>query len=318
MLSATPLEMKQVPTAIRSTNFVEAPMLSALLGAKIIFADETKQHTGSFKFRAAYNLVSKVEQRHIIAYSSGNFGQALAYACSLLGKYCTIVMPTSAPQIKVDGIIKHGMQIEFVDTAKKGRAERLAELAKEFPEAYVTNAYDNAFIIEGNTSLGEEIAAYHEHFDYIISPIGGGGLISGIIGGVSKSQTNKVKKTQVMGAEPALANDAARSIAAGRLIANEFEPQTIADGARTLSLGKLNWEILRHSLKKVIEVPEKDIKTAMRLIYDHSQLKAEPTGALPLGAVLVEPGIFEGKSVCCIISGGNVDPKLFSSIMNEE
>ncbi len=150
------------------------PALSGLLGANITFADETKQHTGSFKFRAAYNLAAKIEEEHIIASSSGNFAQALSYACSLLGKRCTIVMPSTAAQVKIEGVTKYGAQIEFVDTAKKSRAERLSELAVENANAYITNAYDNQLIIEGNKSLGQEIAAYSSNFDYVISPIGGG------------------------------------------------------------------------------------------------------------------------------------------------
>ena len=113
----------------------------------------------------------------------------------------------------------------------------------------------------------------------------------------------------------AIANDAARSLKAGYVIANEFEPQTIADGARTLSLGKLNWEIIRHELKQIIEVPEDKIVEAVRLIYDHVRIKAEPTGALPLGALMIEAQMFEDKSVCCVISGGNVDDAVFESLI---
>ncbi len=302
---------------VRSTSFVEAPALSALIGAKIVFADETKQQTGSFKFRAAYNLASKVQNKHIVASSSGNFAQALSYACSLIGKRCTIVMPVNSAQVKIDGVKKYGAEIEFVDTSKESRQEKLMAIAKTYPDAYVTNAYDNEFIIEGNRSLGEEIAAYKDSFDCVISPIGGGGLISGIINGINKKQSTKTEHISVIGAEPALANDAARSLKAGELVANEIEPQTIADGARTISLGRQNWEILRHNLKQIIEVPEKDIKVAVKLIYDHLQIKAEPTGALSLGAILVNLDMFENKTVCCVISGGNVDDKVFQSIIQE-
>lgn len=301
---------------VRTTNFIQAPTLSALLGAKITFADETKQHTGSFKFRAAYNLVHKVPQEHIIAYSSGNFAQALSLVCSQLGKKCTIVMPITAPQIKMDGIKKYGMEIDLVDPVKKGRAQRLAELAKEYPNAYVTNAYDNPLIIEGNKSLGQEIAAYNENFDYIISPIGGGGLISGIILGIKESFASaELAAPTIIGAEPALANDAARSIKSGELMANDFEPQTIADGARTISLGKHNWQIIKDNLKQIIEVPDEQIKAAVKLIFGHTKIKAEPTGALPLAAVLTELDLFEEKNICCVISGGNVDEDLFQSLL---
>ncbi len=312
MLSASPLVTKTSHPAVYPTTFVEAPALSALLGAKIIFADETKQPTGSFKFRAAYNVAAYVQQTHIIASSSGNFAQALSYACSLMGKRCTIVMPIKSAQVKVDGIKKYGGQIEFVDTDKKGRAERLAELAEQNPDAYITNAYDNPLIIEGTKSLGKDIASNNEHFDYVISPIGGGGLISGIISGIKESERTK---TTVIGAEPEIANDASLSLKAGRLIANTIEPQTIADGARTISLGKHNWEIVRHNLRQIIEVPDEKIKAAVKMIYDHLQLKAEPTGALSFAAILTETKMFKNKSVCCVISGGNVDEQVFQSLI---
>jgi threonine dehydratase len=310
---------------VRTTNFIQAPTLSALLGANITFADETKQHTGSFKFRAAYNVVSNIPQEHIIVASSGNFAQALSYACSLLNKKCTVVMPNTSAQVKIDGVKEYGGHIEFVDTTKNSRAARLGELAKECPDAYVTNAYDNPLIIEGNKSLGIEIAAYSETFDYIISPIGGGGLISGIILGIKeyasaklgavKNASDKIHLPTIIGAEPSLANDAARSIKSGELIANDFEPQTIADGARTISLGKHNWEIIKDNLKQIIEVSDEQIKTAVKLIFDHVKIKAEPTGALPLAAVLIELDLFEEKNICCVISGGNIDDELFESIM---
>lgn len=195
----------------------------------------------------------------------------------------------------------------------KGRAERLAELANEYPDAYITNAYDNPLIIEGTKGLGREIATYNEDFDYVVSPIGGGGLISGIICGTKES--GKINTT-VVGAEPEIANDASLSLKAGRLIANTIEPQTIADGARTISLGKHNWEIVRENLRHIIEVPDDKIKAAVKLIYSHLQLKAEPTGALSLAAILTTPKMFENKNVCCVISGGNVDEEVFQSIMH--
>lgn len=306
------LLMETPSAAIRPTNFVEAPSLSLLLGTNITFADETKQYTGSFKFRAAYNVAANVQEKHIIASSSGNFAQALSYACSLLGKRCTIVMPSTSAQVKIDGVKKYGAHIEFVDTSKKSRAERLAEIAEENTDAYITNAYDNELIIEGNKTLGQEIAIYKKHFDYVISPIGGGGLISGIINGVIESERN----ITVVGAEPAIANDASRSLRSGKLTANKTEPPSLADGARTISLGKLNWEIIQNNLKQIVEIPEEKIAEAVKIIYNHLQIKAEPTGALSLAAILVEPDLFKNKSICCIISGGNIDEAVFEKLIS--
>ena len=118
-----------------------------------------------------------------------------------------------------------------------------------------------------------------------------------------------------MGVEPLLANDAARSLAAGRIIVNDTEPQTIADGVRTVSLGEHNWHVLREGLKGIVEVTEEQIKAAVRLLFSLANLKAEPTGALSVAALLARPDLFRDRSVCCVVSGGNVDPAVFRSLL---
>jgi threonine dehydratase len=123
------------------------------------------------------------------------------------------------------------------------------------------------------------------------------------------------KKLPVFGAEPLLANDAARSLRAGQLLQNDAEPQTIADGTRTLSLGQHNWQILRTGLEDIIEVPEEAIREATRLLFTLANLKAEPTGALSVAALLAAPERFRDRSVCCVISGGNVDPAVYRDIL---
>jgi threonine dehydratase len=298
---------------IRPTTMLEVPRLAERLGVELRIAAETFQYTGSFKFRAAYNLVSHTPNSEIIAASSGNFGQAVAYACSLLGKQCTIVMPSTSARVKIDSVREYGGTVELVDVRAKARAQRVAELALEKPEAFVASAYDDMFVIEGNASLGREICASGVAFDYVIAPIGGGGLSSGIICGLRESG----KDTKVAGAEPLLGNDAARSLKAGRLIKNDVEPQTIADGARTLSLGDHNWRILREGLADIVEVPEESIIQSVRLLFSLANLKAEPTGALSVAAVLARPDLFRGKSVCCIVSGGNVDPDIYTRMLKE-
>jgi threonine dehydratase len=300
-----------VEQVARPTTIVESSRLASRLGVDLTIASETFQHTGSFKFRAAYNVASRVPQKKIIAASSGNFGQALAYACKLVGKSCIIVMPHNSVQVKVDAVREHTGQVDMVDVGRKSRAKRVAELAAEHPDAYVASAYDDLLVIEGNASLGREIAGMNRRWDVVIAPVGGGGLTSGIIQAFKQTGT----KTEVMGAEPLLGNDAARSLREGRVIVNETEPQTVADGARTLSIGHHNWEILRDGIARIIEVPEESIKEGVRLLFSLANLKAEPTGALGIGAILTDPGSFLGKSVCCVISGGNVDPAVYWSLV---
>lgn len=300
--------------AWRPTTLIQAPRLAARLGVSLLLASETFQHTGSFKFRAAYHLASQVPNPLVIAASSGNFGQALAHACSLTGKASIIVMPETSAKVKVDSVREYGGQVEFVDVRSKSRAERVAELAAELPEAYIASAYDDPFVIEGNSSLGEELAVLG--VDCVVAPVGGGGLTSGIVTGLRRASARQLP--EVIGAEPALANDAARSLREGRIVANESEPQTLADGARTLSLGRRNWAILKDGLAGIVEVSEDDIARAVRLLFELANLKAEPTGALSVGALLTEPARFRGRSGCCVISGGNVDPAVYRDLLGSE
>jgi threonine dehydratase len=301
-------------SAVRPTTIVEAPRLEKRLGVRLTLASETFQRTGSFKFRAAYNVASHVTQNLIIAASSGNFGQALACACSLLGKKCIIVMPTTSSKVKVEAVREYGGDIDLVDVRVKSRAERVREIFEQHPEAYVASAYDDRLVIEGNASLGVEIGALERAVETVVVPVGGGGLISGVITGLKRSR----RKIEVVGAEPLLGNDAARSLRAGKIVANESEPQTIADGARTVSLGKHNWEIMKSNLSTIVEVPEGKISEAARLLFEFANLKVEPTGALSVAAVLTQPELFRGRSVCCVISGGNVDPAAYASMLNRK
>jgi threonine dehydratase len=297
----------------RPTTIVDAPRLSRKLGVDLVLASETLQYTGSFKFRAAYNVASNVNQAHIITASSGNFGQAIAFACSLFDKRCTVVMPATAPKIKVDAVREYGADVDLIDVQKKGRLERLGELARQYPAAYVASPYDDPLVIEGNAGLANELFALGLDLDFIVAPIGGGGLTSGLVKAVERSG----KRTQVLAAEPLLANDAAESFRAGHLVSQPDESATIADGARVLRLGDRNWEILSHGLAGVIEVTEDQIKEGVRLLFALANLKAEPTGALALGAVLAEPSRFKGKRACCVVSGGNADPALYAQLIKD-
>jgi threonine dehydratase len=298
--------------AIRPTTFIESAKLRDRLGPDVTIASETFQHTGSFKFRAAYNVVSNVERDEFLTASSGNFGHALAYACKLLGKKCTVIMPASSAQVKIDAVRSYDATVDLIDTRWIGRNERAGQLRNEMPRAYYASPYDEKFVIEGNASLGDELAA--RDFDAVISPIGGGGLISGIVSGLSRNS----KQTQVFGAEPLLGNDAARSLKAGQLIRNETEPMTIADGARTISLGDLNWEIIKEKVAGIFEVPDETIADAVRLYFELANLKCEPTGALSLAALMLNAEQFRDKKVCVVVSGGNVDPHVYSSIIAAE
>ena len=304
-------ENPQVADFPRPTTILDAPKLAAHLGLDMFLATETFQRTGSFKFRAAFNVAANVPHPHVITASSGNFGQAMAYACKLFGKRCTIVMPANSARVKVDAVLSYGGRVDLVDTTKVKRALRVAQLAEEHPDAYIASAYDDPFVIAGNSTLGDEIAALASPPDMIVVPVGGGGLSSGLVQAAQRAS----HKMDVVGAEPLMANDAARSLKAGQIISNETEPQTIADGTRTLSVGKHNWEILRTGIHSIVEVPEDAIREGVQLLFSLANLKAEPTGALSIGALLTSPDTFRGKRVCCVVTGGNVDPAVYASIV---
>jgi threonine dehydratase len=295
--------------AIRPTTFIESSKLRDHLGLDITIVSEAFQHTGSFKFRAGYNVAINVPNDSILTASSGNFGQAIAYACKLTGKRCTVVMPQTSAQVKIDAVRGFGATADLIDVSKVGRAERVAQLADEMPDAYIASPYDDEFVIDGNSTLGDEIAV--KGFDAVIVPVGGGGLISGTIRSFCRSGV----MTEVIGAEPLLGNDAARSFRAGELLANESEPQTIADGARTVSLGKLNWPIIKDGAKDFIEVSDEKIAEAVKLYFGLVNLKSEPTGALSLGAILENPERFRDKKIAAIVSGGNVDPDIYRKLI---
>ncbi len=303
-----------LPQYIRPTLLLSTPCpeLSERYNCDVTIASESFQYTGSFKFRAAYNLLSSIPHPHVIAASSGNFGQAVAYASKLLGKTCTIVMPDTSAQVKISAIKAYGGNVDLVNVHQISRAQRVAQLMAERPDAFQAQAYDDYRVVAGNSTLGQEIFKAAS-FDVVIVPVGGGGLSSGLVLARDFLQA----RTEIIGAEPIPGNDAALSLRSGQLMRNEHEPATIADGARTVSLGKLNWEILQPGLSDIIEVPDALTNKALRHCFRYVNLKVEPTGALAIGALFREPGRFSGKRVCCVVSGGNVDPAVYARILTE-
>lgn len=312
MRTETVSRLEALAKVIAPTTFIHPFNLCSWLKRDFYVAAEVFQGTGSFKFRAAYNLAANVANEVLITASSGNFGQALSCACSLLNKKCIVVMPSTSARVKVDATRAWGARVELVDTKTKTRAQRVEELAAEVPEAYIASAYDDALVIEGNSSLGFEIANSSLDVDTVLVPVGGGGLAAGIIRGISQSRRPEI---EVIAAEPALANDAQQSLREGRIISLAQESSTIADGARTLSLGKQNFAILKEANTKVIAVEEDAIRNAVKLAFTQANLKLEPTGALSLAAFISEPQLLAGRKVLCVATGGNVDPSVFIDLI---
>ena len=302
-----------VQSVVRPTMIIEAPRLAERLGVKTVIASETSQHTGSFKFRAGYNVAASVPHRSIIAASSGNFGAGLACACQMLGKACVVVMPDTSAVMKIEAVRSYGATVDLIHVNRISRQARVRELGQLYPDAYLASPFDDPLVIEGNATLGAELAHLHHDFEVVVAAVGGGGLMSGLIRGFEK--VPRTRSVQFVGVEPILANDLSRSLQAGHIVANETEPQTIADGVRTLSVGQHNWTVLRHGLSEVIEVTEEQIEEGVRLLFHLANLKTEPTGALGIAALLAAPERFRDRTVCCVVSGGNVADDLFSAIL---
>src|SRR5688500_13782401 len=273
------------PKPWKPTTFQNTLLLNRALGADVTLASETLQVTGSFKFRAAYNLLASVSEEQVITASSGNFGQAVAYACMLLNKRCTVIMPSTSSKTKQAAIQSYGGLVELIDVSTKSRQARIGELRNEHPQAFFAPPYDHYRVVAGNSTLGKEIferlagigfplgsssetaepalsVAKGLPLDAVLCPIGGGGLISGLI----VARDLLAPGIEIIGVEPLLGNDAAQSLRSGRLVSLEVEPQTIADGTRTLSLDDLNWEIVRGGINNIIEVPEEKIAEGLRTL----------------------------------------------------
>ena len=165
----------------RPTTFVRSEALDDVLGAQVTLACETFQLTGSFKFRGAFNLLSTVPNREIVSASSGNFGQAVALAARMLGKTCTVVMPDTSSKVKIEAVRRNGAAVELVDTTRVSRMDRVRQLMAEQKDAFYAPAFDEVRVVAGNSSLGREIFESGMDFDFVVVPVGGGGLISGVI-----------------------------------------------------------------------------------------------------------------------------------------
>lgn len=294
------------------TTRIHCPRLAARLGVDLLLITESFQETGSFKFRAAWKLVSSVDSDLFLTASSGNFGQALARACELAGRRAIVVMPANGSRVKQQAVRDYGATVVLFDPERSSRAESLEALAREHPEGYVASPYDDPVVIAGNASLGREIAALAPDCASVLVPIGGGGLASGIVTGLGQAGLDRA----VWGAEPERANDAARSLRSGRIERLSGEPDTLADGARTPSVGRHNWPILEQGLSGIVEVAEEDIAEAVRLLFSEANLKAEPTGALSVAALLSDPQRFHDGQVVAVVSGGNVDPELYARLIS--
>jgi len=281
---------------------------------------ESLQPIGSFKLRGAYNKIASLteqeRERGVISYSSGNHAQGVAYAASALGVKAVIVMPRNAPKIKVDSTAALSAEIVTVGPASSERMQRAEELAREHGYAIVP-PYNDEQIIAGQGTVGLEILKDCPDVDLVLVPVGGGGLISGVSAAIKLSGSN----AKVIGVEPELSNDAQQSFRKGEIVdlPAERASSTLADGLRTQSVGKLNFEHIRQFVDDVITVTEDEIRTAMRRLISNARIVAEPSGAVTFAAWLFHAKeLPESKKAVAVITGGNVEPQLLAQVLAEE
>ena len=278
---------------------------------------EDLQPIGSFKIRGAFNLLAQLPpydlERGVITYSSGNHAQGVAYGARALGAKAIVVMPVSAPAIKRDATAAMGAEVVLVGTASSERRKKAEELSEKYGYTIVP-PYDDARIIAGAATCGLEIIQDEPSIDCVLTPVGGGGLLSGTCTAVKLLKPDAV----IFGVEPELAADAALSFAQKRVVelTGAETSRTMADGLRTQSVGSLNLLHFLRYANGVMTVTEDEILAAMRVLAKTTGVLPEPSGAVALAAALFHPERLPGvKEVAVVISGGNVDPALRDDIL---
>jgi threonine dehydratase len=287
-------------------------------GRALYFKPESLQPTGAFKLRGAYNKISALSpeerSRGVVAHSSGNHAQAVAYAARALNTRAVIVMPREAPRVKLDATAALGAEVVLVGPGSAERALKAEELATE--RGYVpVPPYDDEVLIAGQGTIGAEILEDLPDVETVLVPVSGGGLISGISAAIKLSRP----EVRVIGVEPELAADARASLKSGRLV--EFPAdqvaRTVADGLRVQRLGDAPFEHVRAFVDDIVVVKEEEILDAMRRLALRVRLVAEPSGAVTFAAHLFNRDeLPASRLTVAVISGGNVEPALLAEVLS--
>ena len=278
--------------------------LNELSGAELYFKCDNFQKAGSFKIRGATNTVEQLTieelNRGVATTSSGNHGAALSMAVTRRGGKTKVVMPNNTPKIKINNVERNGGEVVWCEPEQESRESVLKELIEE-TGAVVVHPYNDERIMAGQGTCAKELLEDHPELDVIVSPVSGGGLLSGTL--LSSKALNT--DIQVFGAEPAEADDAYRSLKLGKIVPNETI-NTICDGLRA-QIGGLTFPVISDLVDDIITVTEEEIIDSMRMIWERLKMIVEPSSSITLGAVLKNKDKFNGKKVGLIISGGNVD-----------
>ncbi len=297
---------RRIAGIARRTPIATSRTLDELAGRELFFKCENLQRVGAFKIRGAANMIARLSDeeaaRGVVTQSSGNHAQAVALAAALRGIPAHVVMPENSLRVKIAAVEGYGARVVLCEPTLEAREAGACRLLEETGGAYVP-PYDHADIVAGQGTATLELLEQVAGLDAVVAPVGGGGLASGAC--VAAAGVDPA--IRVFAAEPRGADDAARSLAAGRLIP-QTDPRTIADGLLT-SLGEVTWAILSRGLERVVTVSEEEIVAAMRLVWERMKLVIEPSAAVAVAAVL--SGEFRSlrglRRVGVILSGGNVD-----------
>ena len=298
----------QIIDHIHKTPILTSSSINKLLQAELYFKCENFQKAGAFKMRGATNAILSLSNmelgRGVATHSSGNHAGALSLAAQTLNTSAYIAMPSNAPGIKIKAVESYGGRITFCNPTLADREKTLNIIVKETGAAFI-HPYDDYMIIAGQATCAKEIFKELAKIDYLLVPLGGGGLLSGS----SLSAKYFSNSTKVIGVEPKGADDAYRSIR-DNTIYPSIKPDTIADGLLT-SLSEKTFNIIKENVSEIITVEEQAILDAMYLIWERMKIIVEPSSATVLAAVMENKDQFRNKSAALILSGGNVDIKKF-------
>jgi threo-3-hydroxy-L-aspartate ammonia-lyase len=279
----------------------------------VLVKAEPFQRSGSFKFRGAYNRLSLLSDdergRGAVAYSSGNHGAAVALAASLLGIKAVVVVPATGSPAKLAAIEGYGAEIRRYDPVTERREAVAAGLARERSLTMIA-PFDDYDVMAGQGTVGVELAGQADDLDLVLVPIGGGGLAAGVATAIKALRPG----TAVVGVEPAGADDTRRSLRAGHRVTLD-RVDTIADGLRAATPGERTFAVNRRLLDDVVAVEEAAIVEAMRFCFARLKIVVEPSGAVPLAALLAGPVRADGRTAAVVLSGGNIDPADFAALL---
>ena len=296
--------VERIAPFIHRTPVLSAASIDAIAGAKVFFKCENFQKVGAFKARGAYNTVKLLsvseKQKGVATHSSGNHAQALALAAKSEGIPAYIVMPENAPAVKKKAVLGYGAKIIECEPTLEAREETLEKVQRDTGAAFV-HPYDDERIIAGQATAAKELLEAQPQLDFILTPVGGGGLTAG----TALAAHYFSKHTRVVACEPEGADDAFRSFQQGERLPS-VKPHTIADGLLT-SLGVRNFDIIRKHVTAIHTVSDREIIAAMRLVWERMKIIIEPSSAVPLAVLIRQADVFKGLNIGIIISGGNVD-----------